>query len=87
MAWQIINNNLYNDEFITLSEFAVSKPYPNALWRIEQKVNQEIPFTKLMISVPNLKPDESSFQFIYNETEINTVIYNLNKIANIIYKE
>lgn len=48
MAWEIINEKLEQTNAPTLPDKTMSKPYPQALWRIEKGKNNGLPFNELM---------------------------------------
>lgn len=50
MSW-IMDENSYptNTDFIAIPEKAMAQPYPHALWRITEGVNDGLPYNGLMI--------------------------------------
>lgn len=52
ISW-LIGENGYpiNTEFIDAPEKAMNKPYPLAMWRIEDDVNKKFPFNELLLNV------------------------------------
>lgn len=54
MAWQIIDGEITNDEFIPQPETYMSKPYPHSLWRIETTRNMGFPFNELMTGITGI---------------------------------
>lgn len=52
-TWYIgLDGELHNTNFIDLPDTAMSQPYPDALWRITEGVNDGLPYNMLMPDVP-----------------------------------
>lgn len=72
MPWIIENNQLTNTEFLPMPEHAMTKPYPDSLWRIDPLVNGGMPYNNLMIGldVINLYPESHNEVIrVYDMTE------------------
>lgn len=54
MAWEIIDGNITNDEFISQPDTYMSRPYPHALWRIDSTRNRGFPYNELMIGITGI---------------------------------
>lgn len=52
LSWHIGENGFpTNTEFIDTPEKAMDKPYPLAMWRIEDDINKKFPFNELLLNV------------------------------------
>ena len=54
MAWEIIDGEITNDYFIELPEKYAARPYPYALWRIDDTRNIGLPYNELMIGISGI---------------------------------
>lgn len=52
MSWIMQDGYPTNTDFIDLPFAAMSQPYPDALWRIDEGFNYGIPYNMLMADIP-----------------------------------
>lgn len=68
MAWIMGEDGFpTNTDFISVPEKAMSRPFPDALWRIDSNINENTPYNKLM-------PDRVSLGAFANATQLRQVV-------------
>lgn len=45
--WHIVDGKITNEYFIGMPDYAMTEPYPYALWRVDDEYNQGFPFTEI----------------------------------------
>lgn len=67
-VWRMsVDNEIYNQEFIPIPDSPMTRPYPDALWRIDSNINENTPYNKLM-------PERVALGAFANATQLINVV-------------
>lgn len=47
--WYIVDGEITNEYFINMPAYAMTEPYPRALWRIDPRYNRGFPYTEIVV--------------------------------------